>query len=96
MFCMKFILHEILKYELNNLHVLIFLHVVCFYFACYSSILVGLSQYYESAVPRQGFRKFGGRGEFRQFFKFQVGEELSGSRWFLCSFIYWSPVLSND
>ena len=26
--------HEILKYKLNNLHVLIFLHVVCFYFAC--------------------------------------------------------------
>ena len=30
-------LHEILKYKLNNLHVQIFLHVVCFYFACYSS-----------------------------------------------------------
>ena len=28
-----------MKYKLNNLHVLIFLHVVCFYFACYSSIL---------------------------------------------------------
>ena len=42
MFCMEFILHEqILKYKLNNLHVLIFLHVVCFYFACYSSIFVG-------------------------------------------------------
>ena len=35
------ILHEILKYKLNNLHVLILLHAVCFYFACYSSILVG-------------------------------------------------------
>ena len=49
MFCMEFILHEILKYKSNNLHVLIFLHVVCFYFACYNSKLVGavgLSQYY--------------------------------------------------
>ena len=54
MFCMEFILHEILKYKLHNLQVLIFLHVFCFYFACYSSILVGaveLSQYYASAVP---------------------------------------------
>ena len=53
MFGMEYILHEILKYKLYNLHVLIFLHVVCFYFACYSSILVGavgLSQYYASPV----------------------------------------------
>ena len=60
-FCMEFILHEILKYKLNNLHVLIFLHVVCFYFAYYSSILkylLGLLGYYNimqvrcsSAVP---------------------------------------------
>ena len=28
MFCMEFILHEILKYKLNNLHLLIFLHVL--------------------------------------------------------------------
>ena len=42
MFCMEFILHEILKYKSNNLHVLIFLHVVCFYFAIVLySILVG-------------------------------------------------------
>ena len=62
---MEFILHEILKYKSNNLHVLIFLHAVCFYFGCYSSILVGavgLSQYYESPMQCQGFRKFGGWG----------------------------------
>ena len=29
MFCMEFILHEILKYKLNNWHVLIFLRVEC-------------------------------------------------------------------
>ena len=65
MFCTEFILHEILKYKLNNLHVLIFVHVVCFYFACYSSILVGavgLSQYYASPLQCQGFRKVGGGG----------------------------------
>ena len=39
-------LHEILKYKLNNLHVQIFMHVVCFYFACYSSILVALLGYH--------------------------------------------------
>ena len=36
---MEFILHEILKYKLNNLHALIFLQVDCFYFACYSYTL---------------------------------------------------------
>ena len=88
MFCMEFILHEILKYKLNNL--LIFLNVVCFYFACYSSILVGavgLSQYYASPVQCRGFRKFGwGVRGVRQFSKFQGGggaalvEKFSGSR----------------
>ena len=53
MFCMEFISHEILKYKSNNLHELIFLQVVCFYFACYGSILVGavgLSQYYANPL----------------------------------------------
>ena len=39
--------------------------VVCFYFACYSSILVGavrLSQYYASPVQWRGFHKLGGGG----------------------------------
>ena len=65
MFRMEFVLHEILKYKLNNLYLLIFLHVVCFYYACYSSILVGavgLSQYYASPVQCRGFRQFGGGG----------------------------------
>ena len=63
----KLTLHEILKCKLNNLHVLIFLHVVCFYFTCYSSILVGangLLKYYASPVQCRKFRKFGGGGEF--------------------------------
>ena len=70
----KLTLHEILKYKLNNLHVLIFLHVVCFYFTCYSSILVGangLLKYYASPVQCRKFRKFGGgggsSGKFRNF-----------------------------
>ena len=88
MFCMEFILYEILKYKLNILHVLIFLHIVCFYFECYSSILVGavgLSQYYASAVQCRGFRKLGGggggggSGNFRNF-KGGGVEEFSGSR----------------
>ena len=73
-FCVEFILHEILKYKLKNLHVLLFLHVVCFYFACYSYILVGavgLSQYYASPVQCWRFRKLGGggggSGKFRNF-----------------------------
>ena len=83
-FCMEVILHEVLKYKFINFYVLIFLHVVCFYFTCYSSILVGtvgLSQYHASPVQCRGSRKFGGEGEFRQFSKFQGGvEEFSGSR----------------
>ena len=54
-----------MKYKLNNLYVLIFLHGVCFYFAFYSSILVGavgLSQCYASPVQCRGFRKSGGWG----------------------------------
>ena len=65
-----------MKYKLNNLHVLIFLHGICFYFAFYSSILVGavvLSQCYASPVQCRGFRKSGGWGEIRQFSKFQKG-----------------------
>ena len=41
---LNYVLHEIyfawLKYKLNSLHVLIFLYVVCFSFACYTSITV--------------------------------------------------------
>ena len=61
MFYMEFILHEILKYKLNNLHELIFLHVLCFYFSC--SILC------------RGFRKLGGGGggEVRAIFKISRG-----------------------
>ena len=44
LFYMDFILHEILKYKLNKMHVLIFLHVVCFYFACYSTIIFQISR----------------------------------------------------
>ena len=70
-------MHEILNlYKLNNLHVLIFSHVVCFNFACYSSILVGavqLSQYNASPVQCQDFINLGGGGWGR--FK-----EFSGSR----------------
>ena len=40
-FCKEFILHEIVKYKFNNLHVLIFLHVVFILHVSYSSILVG-------------------------------------------------------
>ena len=58
-FCMEFILHEMLKYKLNNLDVLKFLQVVCFYFA---------SQYYASPVQCRGFREFGGSsGNFQNF-----------------------------
>ena len=64
MFCTEFILPEILKYKLNNLHVLIFFHVDCFYFACYNSILLGLLGYHNIMRVQWclGFRKFGGGG----------------------------------
>ena len=68
MFCIEFILHEMPKCILNNLHVLLFLHVVCYYFACYSKIyllgmfIVGLSQYYASSVQCWGLRTFRGGG----------------------------------
>ena len=70
---------------MNNLNVPIFLHVVCFYFAFYSSILVGavgLSQYYACALCSAGVSvNSEGGGEFGQFSKFQRGvEEFSGSR----------------
>ena len=81
MFCMEFILQEILKYKLNNLHVLLFSNVVCFYFACYSYILVGvvrLSQYYASVVL--GIPQIR-RGKDRAIFEISRGvEEFSGSR----------------
>ena len=70
---MEFILHEILKYKLNNLHVLILLHVVCFILhVSYSSILVGavcLLQYYASPVQcRDSVNSGGGSsGNFRNF-----------------------------
>ena len=58
---------------MNNLYVLILLHVVCFYFAFYSSILVGavgLSQYYASAVlvfSVNSEEEGGSSGNFRNF-----------------------------
>ena len=68
---MEFILHEMLKYKLNNLDVLKFLQVVCFYFA---------SQYYASPVQCRGFREFRGGGGVRAIFKISRGvEECSGS-----------------
>ena len=72
-----YFLHKILKNKLNNLHVLIILHVVCFYFACNNSILgkaVGSSQYYASPVQCRGLRKFGGM----KFAQFQGGMRIYG------------------
>ena len=72
-------MHEILKYKLNNLHVLTYLHVFfkIILHVSYSSILigaVGLSQYYVSPVQcRDSVNSGGGGGEFGQFSKFKSG-----------------------
>ena len=61
---------------------LIFLHVVCFNFACYSFILVGavrLSQYNASPVQCQDFINLGvGGGRFKEFSESRGDNDLWG------------------